>query len=146
LVSIAPARSRAQRRTARPFRTFGLRRIAAGRQQRTAAHRTRAEDFVRDGQYVLRAELPGCDPEQDLDVGVESHVLTLQAERRASEAGKYHSHFRYGPLCSHVTLPAGIDDNDVTATYLNGILEVSMGFESEHAARRITVMPVRGMP
>jgi HSP20 family molecular chaperone IbpA len=42
-----------------------------------------------------------------------------------------------------VTLPAGID---VTATYRNGILEVSVGFESEHAARRITVVPVQGMP
>jgi HSP20 family protein len=73
-------------------------------------------------------------------------VLTVQAERRASGAGKYHSHFRYGVFCSHVTLPAGIDDSDVTATYQNGILEVTVGFESQPAARKITVVPVQRMP
>jgi HSP20 family protein len=104
------------------------------------------EEYLSDGRYTVRFELPGLDPEQDLDVSVESQVLNVQAERHASEAGKYHSHFRYGLFCSHVTLPAGIDDRDVTATYRNGILEVSVGFESEHAARRITVVPVQSMP
>jgi len=104
------------------------------------------EEYLSDGRYTVRFELPGIDPEKDLDVSVESQVLTVQAERRASTAGKYHSHFRYGLFCSHVTLPAGIDDSDVTATYQNGILEVTVGFESQPAARKITVLPARGMP
>jgi HSP20 family molecular chaperone IbpA len=104
------------------------------------------EEYLSDGRYTVRFELPGVDPEKDLDVSVESQVLTVQAERRATPAGKYHSHFRYGLFCSHVTLPAGIDDSDVTATYQNGILEVTVGFESQHAARRIKVVPVQEMP
>jgi HSP20 family protein len=104
------------------------------------------EEYLGDGRYAVRFELPGLDPEQDLDVRVESQVLTVQAERRPTAAGKDHSHFRYGLFCSHVTLPAGIDDSDVTATYRNGILEVSVGFEGERAARRIKVVPIQGTP
>jgi HSP20 family molecular chaperone IbpA len=43
-----------------------------------------------------------------------------------------------------VTLPAGINDSAVTAAYRNGILEVAVGFEHQHAARRITI--VTGAP
>jgi HSP20 family protein len=104
----------------------------------------RTEEYLSDGRYTVRFELPGIDPAKDLDVSVESQVLTIHAERRAVAAGKYHSQFRYGLFCSHVTLPAGIDDSDVTATYQEGILEVSVGFESRHAARQIKVVPAGG--
>jgi HSP20 family protein len=90
----------------------------------------RREEYVRDGRYVVRFELPGIHPEKDLDITVESQVLTVHAERHAGTGAKYHSEFRYGPLCSHVTLPAGVDSGDVTATYRNGILEVSAALES----------------
>jgi HSP20 family protein len=98
------------------------------------------EEYLSDGRYTVRFELPGIDPAADLDVSVEAQVLTVHAERHASGAGKYHSQFRYGLFCSHVTLPAGIDDSDVTAAYRNGILEVAVGFEHQHAARRITIV------
>jgi HSP20 family molecular chaperone IbpA len=45
-----------------------------------------------------------------------------------------------------VTLPAGIDDSDVTATYQNGILEVAAGFENQPAARQIKVVTVQAIP
>ena len=102
------------------------------------------EEYLSDGRYTVRFELPGIDPGRDLDVSVESQGLAVQAERRASTAGKYHSHFRYVLFCSHVTRPAGIDESDVTATYQNGIFEVTVGFESQPAARKITVVLVQG--
>jgi HSP20 family protein len=66
----------------------------------------RTEEYLSDGRYTVRFELPGIDPSKDLDVSVESQVLTIHAERHAVAAGKYHSQFRYGLFCSHVTLPA----------------------------------------
>jgi HSP20 family protein len=99
----------------------------------------RTEEFPRDGRYMVRFELPGIDPEHGLDVSIEAQVLTVHAERAASAAGRYHTEFRYGTFCSHMTLPAGIDDSDVRATYENGILEVSVGFAGTHPARKINV-------
>jgi HSP20 family protein len=100
----------------------------------------RIEEFPREGRYVVRFELPGIDPEHDLEVSIEAQVLTVHAEWPVGAAGKYHTEFRYGLFCSHVTLPAGIDDSDVRATYENGILEVSVGFEGAHSARKINVV------
>jgi HSP20 family protein len=99
----------------------------------------RREEYVSDGRYVIRFELPGIDPD-DLDVSVEAKVLTVHAERRVSTGAKYHSEFRYGLFCSHVTLPADVDAGDVTATYRNGILEVSVGLQSKHAAHKVKVV------
>ena len=45
-------------------------------------HLMRVEDFVQDGSYVVRAELPGIDPEKDVEVTVANGILTIKAERR----------------------------------------------------------------
>lgn len=107
----------------------------------------RTEAYVKDGRYVVRFELPGIDPDTGLDVSVEASMLSVHAERPAAEAGKYHSEFRYGLFDSHVTLPACADTSDVTATYDNGILEVSVGMEGKHTARQIKVVTAQpGQP
>ena len=103
----------------------------------------RTEAYVKDGRYVVRFELPGLDLDTGLNVSVEASVLSVHAERPAGEAGKYHSEFRYGLFDSHVTLPAGADTSDVTASYENGILEVSVGMEGKHNARQIKVVTTR---
>ena len=69
-------------------------------------HPMRVEDFVQDGNYVIRAELPGIDPEEDVTVTVANGVLTIKAERREETIGKHHSEFRYGTFSWSVTLPA----------------------------------------
>jgi HSP20 family protein len=99
----------------------------------------RTENYVGGGRYVVRFELPGVDP-TDLDVSLEGPVRTVHAERRSATAADCHSEFRYGLYCSHVTLPAGINESDVAASYENGILEVSAGFEARRSARKIHVV------
>jgi hypothetical protein len=58
----------------------------------------RTEEYLSDGRYTVRFELPGIDPSKDLDVSVESQVLTIHAERHAVAAGKYHSQFPLRPV------------------------------------------------
>ena len=99
----------------------------------------RTEDYLRNDRYVVRFELPGINPDTGLDVTIAGHVLTVHAERQPDLAGVYHSEFRYGQFCGHVSLPADVDDSDVTATYANGVLELSLGLAHEHAARTIKV-------
>ena len=86
----------------------------------------RLEETIRDDRYVIRAELPGLDPENDIEVTVDGRILTIRAERRQQDSGPYRSEFRYGSLARAVRLPARVDAADVTARYDKGVLEVSV--------------------
>ena len=92
----------------------------------SAAQSFRVEEMARDNRYVIRAELPGLDPEKDIEVTVEDRALTIHAERRQEDSGSYRSEFRYGSLTRLVRLPARADAKDVTARYDRGVLEVSV--------------------
>jgi len=98
----------------------------AGPPQFAAAQSFRVEEVARDDRYVIRAELPGLDPERDIEVTVEGRTLTIHAERRQKDSGPYRSEFRYGSLTRLVRLPARVDAQDVTARYEKGVLEVSV--------------------
>jgi HSP20 family protein len=100
----------------------------------------RIEDFVAEGRYVVRAELPGVDPGKDVDVHVGNGMLTISAERSEETKGRHRSEFRYGSFARTVRLPRGADEDDVTASYKNGVLEVSVGLaEGKATGRKITV-------
>ena len=84
----------------------------------------RLEETTQDECYVIRAELPGLDPENDIEVTVDGRTLTIRAERRQQDSGPYRSEFRYGSLTRVVRLPARVDPADVTARYDKGVLEI----------------------
>lgn len=90
--------------------------------------RMRLEEF-RDGDtLVVRAEMPGIDPDGDVEITVEQGDLCIRAERREQKEekgdGSYRSEFQYGRFTRRLTLPAGASADDVTASYTDGILEV----------------------
>ncbi|HEY3001212.1 MAG TPA: Hsp20/alpha crystallin family protein [Kribbellaceae bacterium] len=87
----------------------------------------RVEEYTEAGQYVLRAELPGLDPDKDIDIEVRDGVLTVKAERREETRSGHRSEFRYGSFSRSVTLPSNADEDDVRASYRDGILEVRVG-------------------
>ena len=86
----------------------------------------RLEEAMRDDRCVIRAELPGLDPENDIEVTVEGRILTIRAERHQEDNRPYRSEFRYGSFARVVRLPARVDAADVTARYDKGVLEVSV--------------------
>ena len=75
---------------------------------------------------MIRAELPGLDPDKDIEVTVDGRTLTIYAERRQEDRDPYRSEFRYGSLTRQVRLPAKVDATDITARYEKGVLEVSV--------------------
>src|SRR4051794_36902369 len=79
--------------------------------------RIRIEEYTEDGHFVVRAELPGVDPEKDVELTVESGMLTIQAKRSEQKADKERSEFRYGSFVRSIPLPAGANEDDITATY-----------------------------
>ena len=112
----------------------------AGPPQFTAAQSFRVEEMARDGRYVIRAELPGLDPDRDIEVTVEGRTLTIHAERRQEDTGPHRSEFRYGSLTRLVRLPARVDATDVTARYERGVLEVSVPMqEAKPEGTRVTI-------
>ena len=106
----------------------------------TAAHMFRVEDYVKDNRYVVRAELPGMDPDKDVEITVEDGTLTIHAERREEHKEPHRSEFRYGSFTRSVALPEHADTGHITATYDKGILEVSVPVpEAKPEGRRIAI-------
>jgi HSP20 family protein len=87
----------------------------------------RVEDYVEDGRYVIRAELAGINPEKDLEITTSAGYLTIHAERSTAMEGKHRSELRYGTFSRTLQLPAGVDEDDVTADYRDGILTITFG-------------------
>jgi len=88
----------------------------------------RVEEMVDGNTLVVRAELPGIDPEQDVEVTVADGVLTIRGERQEKKEHKekdsYRSEFRYGSFIRRLPLPGGVQQADVKASYKDGVLEV----------------------
>ena len=107
-----------------------------------ASHPLRVEDYVEDGTYVLRAELPGVDPEKDIEVMVSKGVLMISAHRQEETEGKHRSEFRYGAFTRSVTLPEGADEDHIRASYDSGILEVVVTLKDQAAGKAPKRVPV----
>jgi HSP20 family protein len=103
--------------------------------------RSSVEDYIADGRYVLRAELPGIDPDKDVEVTVNAGVLHIRAEKTQKLTVRHRSEFSYESLSRSVTLPLAAKIDDIKATYKGGVLEVSIGLaERENVeGRRIPV-------
>jgi len=105
----------------------------------------RVEEFVDAGALVVRAEMPGIDPEKDVEITVADGVLTITASREEKsehkEKDSYRSEFRYGSFSRSVVLPAGATEEDVTAAYTDGVLEVRvpLGEEPKPEPKKIPV-------
>jgi HSP20 family protein len=105
----------------------------------------RMEQFVEDdGTIVVRGELPGLDPDQDVTITIDDDRLTVAGEREEHHEDKhnggYRSEFRYGSFERTVRLPAGAKTDEVTAVYTDGILEVRVPVDTE--APEVTTIPI----
>jgi HSP20 family molecular chaperone IbpA len=108
----------------------------------SAAHSIPVEITRRDGVFVLRAELPGTDPDHDIAITVDDNLLTVTAEHPETEEDKEHSEFRYGSFRRTVRLPAAIPADAVDASYADGILTIRVPMPDENTSTARTV-PVR---
>ncbi|GAA2806377.1 Hsp20/alpha crystallin family protein [Kribbella solani] len=96
----------------------------------------RIEEFAADGKYVVRAELPGLDPANDIKVEIANGMLTISATRQQEEHDGARSEFHYGALTRRVLLPDGADEQAVVAKYTAGILEVTVPISAQPAETR----------
>jgi HSP20 family molecular chaperone IbpA len=105
----------------------------------------RLEDEMKDGRYVIRAEIPGVDPGKDIEITVRDGQLTVKAERSEKKDFDGRSEFSYGSFVRTVSLPTGADEDNIEATYDKGILTVSVAIsETKPAERRVQVKSANG--
>ena len=102
------------------------------------------EIFENDGEFVVRAELPGLKKE-DVKIELTDDGLTIHGERRSEHEengeGYYRSEFTYGSFHRRVPLPEGANSDDATAKFHDGVLEVTMTARKPvaRAARKLTI-------
>ncbi len=99
--------------------------------------------LTRDGDLVVRAELPGV-KQEDVDITLQNGVLTISGEHKVDEEeerGGYHvRERRYGSFRRSMTLPEGTDESKVHARFEDGVLELTVeGAAVERAPKRIEI-------
>lgn len=129
----------------RAFDTFGL--PASGWRRGPLSKELwspQVEMLERDGNIVVRADLPGLKKE-DVYVEVREKALILEGERKQEEEEEredyYRSERRYGRFYRSIPLPEGIDPDKANATFKDGVLEVRMPApeRAEQTGRRIEI-------
>jgi HSP20 family protein len=107
----------------------------------------RVEEYREGNTLVVKAEMPGVDPDRDVDISVADGVLHIQVEREETTEHKdkngYRTEFKYGSFARDITLPSGSRDADVAASYRDGVLEVRVPI-SEQAQTRSKIPVTRG--
>jgi HSP20 family protein len=101
----------------------------------------RVESETKDGIFELRAELPGVDPVEDVEITVRDGRLTIKAERNQTSETNGRSEFVYGSFARSVSLPAGADEDEIHAVYDRGILTISVPLgQDEPTEKRVEVI------
>lgn len=93
---------------------------------RMAGRPIRAEEYVEDGVFVIRADLPGVDPARDIEVSVSADAVEIKAIRRDDQKVRRHGEIAYGLFRRVLTLPDSADRETLTTRYNNGVLEVAI--------------------
>lgn len=100
-------------------------------------------DIYEDAQHIaLKLEVPGV-RQEDLDIRVENHTLTVKGERKF-EAEEKEENFhrierRFGSFVRSFTLPQTVDAEKVKASTENGVLTISIGKRAEAQPKQIKV-------
>jgi HSP20 family protein len=98
--------------------------------------------FEREGNIVLKAELPGVDP-KDVDIRVENNVMSLRGERKFEAETKRQDYHRveraYGSFSRSFTLPNVVDTEKIQAEYKDGVLTVTLPQKEEAKPKQISI-------
>jgi HSP20 family protein len=127
----------------RLFNTFFDQPGATGRSGGTSRRWIPAMDLVEtDGQYVLRADLPGLSDE-NVNIALEDNVLTISGERKAEHEQQQQGYYRLerasGSFSRSLTLPEGVDPDGVRAHFDRGVLEISIPKPEQKKPRQVQI-------
>ena len=92
--------------------------------------KTPSVDLIeRDDAIIIKAELPGVD-KKDLDISVTRNSVTIRGttshEEKEEKGDYYRSEITRGEYARTLPLPADIDEEKASASFKNGILELTL--------------------
>jgi HSP20 family protein len=99
------------------------------------------DTFRRDGELVLRFDIPGVDPEK-IDVTVDKGVLSVSATREETKTEGENPVVRerlFGSFTRRVRLSENLDSDAIEASNSDGVLEIRIPVREEAKPRKITV-------
>ena len=102
------------------------------------------EMFERDGQLIIRADLPGL-TKDDVKVELADNTITIEGERRGEKEeqreGYYRSERTYGKFYRRLPVPEGINVDNANAIFRDGVLEITMPApkHAEPKARKLEI-------
>ena len=101
------------------------------------------EVLQHEGDLTVRADLPGL-TRDDVKVELTDEALTISGERKAEKEEKregfYRSERSYGSFYRQIPVPKGVDADKATATFNNGVLEVTIQVpKTEPSGRKIEI-------
>ncbi|MGB3491323.1 MAG: Hsp20/alpha crystallin family protein [Elainellaceae cyanobacterium] len=87
------------------------------------------EFHEKENSIHLKIELPGINPD-DLNIEVTEDAVSIAGERKSEtkseKKGVIRSEFRYGTFRRVIPLPSRVKNADVTASYQDGILHLTL--------------------
>lgn len=93
-------------------------------------------------QFLVSVELPGMKKE-DIDVSLDNGQLTISGERKFEEkedGKRYHRvETHYGTFSRSFQLPDNVDEESITATYENGLLNITIDKTEDKVKKQIEV-------
>ena len=100
-------------------------------------------DIYEDANHVvLKLEVPGM-KQEDFDIQLENHTLTVRGERKFEKETKEENYHRverrYGSFARGFSLPNTIDPATVKAHYDAGVLIVELGKRAESKPKQIKI-------
>lgn len=96
----------------------------------------------KDNELIVVAEVPGVS-EDDIELTIDDGMLVLRGERRAEdgdETNGYTERF-YGRFERRMSLPSGVDEDNASAEFRDGVLKVHLPYSADEAisGRRIPI-------
>jgi HSP20 family protein len=123
-------------RPSRLFEDFFRRGLPAWREERFLSPSVDVEET--ENEYLICAELPGFE-RNDIKVECTDNQVNISAERSEDETKRRSSRRYYGSFYRSVTLPQGIDSEQIKANYENGVLTIHIPRGDEARPRRIEI-------
>lgn len=95
-----------------------------------------------DNKYFIEAELPGV-KQDEVELKLDNNILTMKGKTEENNEKKERNYFMreryYGSFQRSLTLPNNINEDDINATFKDGILNIEITKKQENSTKKIEV-------